>query len=119
MERSVETRDLRQFGNAIEEPTNRRNVVRLMQGSKRNQVFNSFCHFRIDSDRLLEMWPTVNNPVSDSDKMIVFEFRAQEWNQVIQCAVVSERCAFRPGLLRCGSVLSLTDEMRPGVDPST
>jgi len=108
---------LRQVGHTIEKTPDRREIVRLVQGSEWNQLLECRRHARIDTYRSFKVEPAVQNAMSNPDEMVIAEFGAQKRHQVIERAIVAELRALGPELLGCPRpVVPFRDEVRCAVD---
>ena len=83
MEGGVKTRDLRQLGHAFEQPTNGRQIVRLMEWRQWDQIFE--CRRRVASMTLqaVRSFTRLHDPVADADERYSAS-SVQEDDQVIE-----------------------------------
>src|SRR5215471_9167177 len=69
MKRSIEARHLEQFGPLCQERADRGEIVRLVQGGERTELFEPFERVVVDHDSMIIVGSTVNDAVSDRGKL--------------------------------------------------
>ena len=118
VERRIEAGDLRQLRRALEQPTDWREVVRLMQRRERNQLFKRRHRASINDHGLRVVQPAMHDPMADADEWHSCELGAQKRDQVVERAVMAELRALGPRLLRRDrSVAPLGDKVGCSVNP--
>ena len=96
MERRVEARDLRELWRALEQRSDRGQIVRLVQRRQRDELLQRLQHTGIHADRRGVLQPAVNDPVTDPDQTVADELLAEEAPQMLHRLVVAEFHAFAP-----------------------
>ena len=117
MKRRIEARDLRQIGTKLTEYLDRLEVVRLMQRRERRQLRERGHHFGRDEHGLGEVHAAMHDAMPDRHEVMIGALAAQEFDQVMDRAVVPQFGAARPGVRAdLGMVGVVRREMRLGVD---
>ena len=115
MKRGVEARHLRQRRLALEQGSDRRQVVRLVQRRERLEGAQRVERLRVDAQRPVVGRPAVHHPMADADQAVACIVFTQHPEQVFERAFVAEPHTLAPRLFRhdaCVGVLG--DETRRG-----
>ena len=96
VKRRVEAGDLRQRWRTLHQRPDRREIVRLVQRRKRNELLERADHGRVDADRLAVFEPAMNHAVADGDEPMLAEIRAQEGDEMIERPAVPQLHAVAP-----------------------
>ncbi len=96
MKRRVEARDLRYVGRAMQYCANRREVMRLVQRRQRHEPVKRREHRCVGPHWLRVLHAAVHDPVADPDQLHSIGTPAQELEQVIKRANVSELRSIGP-----------------------
>jgi hypothetical protein len=96
MKHGIEAHNLRQVWQSLGGKTDRHQVMGLVQWGKGYESLEFGKHLRGDQCRVREFQPAMHNSMPEGNKPIVMALAAQEFNQVLNCPVVSELSFLRP-----------------------
>ena len=118
MERGVEAGHLGQLGCALHQRPDRGEVVRLVQGRERNVLFQRREHGCIDANGSGVGKPAVDDAVADADEALFAQLVAEEREQMVERAVVTQGRAVAPAFFaERASVAILGNEVRRRIQP--
>ncbi len=83
----------------LQKRPDRREVVRLVQRRQRNELLQRRDHGCVDANGLAELESAVDDAMADGDEAMLGELRAQERDEMVERAVVSQLGAFTPRFL--------------------
>ena len=96
VERGIEAGHLVEPRKALQQRTDRCEIVRLVQWSERYVFFQRGEHVHVDPHRLPGFEPAVDHTMADADQSLTDELGTEKSHEVIERCVVSEPDAFAP-----------------------